>query len=547
MENRFNIIKYLRKIIWSVFDMILPFNSEFSSQAVFRFLLEKNHGRGTVYELNRFEGYIFLTMSNDASNDMLKDNETKSINTDEVPLEELVDPRVQVELERLNTATDAINKLEIELDDARANFRLLLSESSMRVNQLANKLGACVDKARPYYEARMHAKQLQTQTQKAALRYERASSAHSAAKEMVYLAEEGLKKEGRCFDPAWQEMLNHATLRVNEAESERVLSQHDHQKTSLAYNDAEKIVQHLHQEIRKSIVKSRPYFEMKAQFNQLLEEQRKKVHHLEEKILKMKMSYADALHNLEEISDEIHQKRKSKDSTLPAELNKIEGAESSQMSCDGIKLPYHKLKSSFSSSENISMENLNMEDMYMSLPSKITLRPDIIAASCVGSNSWKRRSYPASKSEGLEESSEDKMQSVPKMSEKSNVQYDKINNSLNEKQVSQLDKNSSVPNHPEFISTSVEDTHEETKSKVFDDVLLEEEEIPECKFLSPDPYILRIHREELSDSESLASTDTTDTLDDNQIECLLLEKVLPVEMKESEKAFNDNKADENHL
>lgn len=55
---------------------------------------------------------------------------------------------------------------------------------------------------------------MQTQTQKAALRYERASSAHAAAKEMVYLAEEGLKKEGRCFDPAWQEMLNHATLRV---------------------------------------------------------------------------------------------------------------------------------------------------------------------------------------------------------------------------------------------------------------------------------------------------------------------------------------------
>ncbi|GFW06338.1 SH3 domain-binding protein 5-like [Trichonephila clavipes] len=195
-------------------------------------------------------------MSNVDKNGEEKDNETKNVNNDDVPPEELVDPRVQVELERLNTATDAINKLEIELDDARANFRLLLSESSVRVNQLANKLGACVEKARPYYEARMHAKQLQTQTQKAALRYERASSAHSAAKEMVYLAEEGLKKEGRCFDPAWQEMLNHATLRVNEAESERVLSQHEHQKTSLAYNEAEKIVQHLHQELRKSIVKS---------------------------------------------------------------------------------------------------------------------------------------------------------------------------------------------------------------------------------------------------------------------------------------------------
>lgn len=32
------------------------------------------------------------------------------------PSEDVVDPRVQVELEKLNTATDLINKLEIELD-----------------------------------------------------------------------------------------------------------------------------------------------------------------------------------------------------------------------------------------------------------------------------------------------------------------------------------------------------------------------------------------------------------------------------------------------
>lgn len=48
----------------------------------------------------------------------------------------------------------------------------------------------------------------------AAVRFERANSAHSAAKEMVYLAEEGLCAEGRTFDHAWQEMLNHATMRV---------------------------------------------------------------------------------------------------------------------------------------------------------------------------------------------------------------------------------------------------------------------------------------------------------------------------------------------
>lgn len=102
------------------------------------------------------------------------------------------------------------------MQDARANFRLLLTESSQRINQIAAKLGNCIDRARPYYEARMRAKELQQETQKAALRFERASSAHTAAKEMVKLSEEGLCKEGRTFDPAWQEMLNHATMKVRQ-------------------------------------------------------------------------------------------------------------------------------------------------------------------------------------------------------------------------------------------------------------------------------------------------------------------------------------------
>jgi hypothetical protein len=53
------------------------------------------------------------------------------------------------------------------------------------------------------------------ETQQAAVKFERANSAHAAAKEMVYLAEEGLSTEGRTFDHAWQEMLNHATMRAS--------------------------------------------------------------------------------------------------------------------------------------------------------------------------------------------------------------------------------------------------------------------------------------------------------------------------------------------
>ncbi|XP_069703546.1 SH3 domain-binding protein 5-like isoform X1 [Periplaneta americana] len=243
-----------------------------------------------------------------------------------------VDPRVQIELERLNTATDDINKLEVDLDESRAAFRQLLCESTVRIDGLAKKLGACVDRARPYYEARMKAKEALQETQQAAVRFERANSAHAAAKEMVYLAEEGLSTEGRTFDHAWQEMLNHATMRVNESERERTLSELEHRRTSQSYHRAEMRVQQLQKELKRAIAKSSlnarrsllqinslayqhqlqllPYFEMKAQFNQLLEDQKRRVKGLEQQVGHAKMSYAEALRNLEQISDEIHRTRK---------------------------------------------------------------------------------------------------------------------------------------------------------------------------------------------------------------------------------------------
>lgn len=224
--------------------------------------------------------------------------------------EDAVDPRVQIELERLNTATDDINKLEVDLDEARATFRELLCESTLKIDNLTKKLGDCIERSKPYYDARFKAKEALTETQRAAIRFERANSQHAAAKEMVYLAEEGLKTEGRCFDHAWQEMLNHATFRVNESEHERAISEAEHRRTTALYHTAEYEVQRLQRELRRAIAKSRRYFETKAHFNQMLEEQKTRVSVLERSVGDAKMTYADALRNLEKISDEIHRTRK---------------------------------------------------------------------------------------------------------------------------------------------------------------------------------------------------------------------------------------------
>ena len=100
--------------------------------------------------------------------------------------------------------------------EARHTFRILMRESSQQLERLAKEIGHTnVEKARPYYDARMKARKAHADAQRAAARFEKASNAHEAAKEMVTLAEEGYKERGCLgFDQAWQEMLNHASSRV---------------------------------------------------------------------------------------------------------------------------------------------------------------------------------------------------------------------------------------------------------------------------------------------------------------------------------------------
>ncbi|KAG7469613.1 hypothetical protein MATL_G00130830 [Megalops atlanticus] len=131
--------------------------------------------------------------------------------TEESKYEEELDPRIQEELEHLNEASEEINRLELQLDDARSGYRKILTDSARKLNAQGSQLGACIEKARPYYEARRLAKEAQQETQKAALSYERAVSMHTAAREMVYVAEQGLLADRNTLDPTWQEMLNHAT------------------------------------------------------------------------------------------------------------------------------------------------------------------------------------------------------------------------------------------------------------------------------------------------------------------------------------------------
>nr|XP_036222445.1 SH3 domain-binding protein 5 isoform X1 [Bactrocera oleae] len=291
-----------------------------------------------------------------------------------------VDPRVQVELEKLNTATDNINKYEVELDEAKCDFKRILAESEVRIKQAAHKLGNSIEAAKPYYESRIYAAQLAKETQQAAVNYEKAKSIHCAAKEMVYLAEQGLGEKAT-LDTACQEMLSHATTKVNQSQVEVTDARNTLKmcqlKLEVANNRVGKLQGQLKQAIRASSLSLRrdllemnalvyqqrcnalPFYEARANYNGLLKAQKQKINELESRVTEAKMTYNEALKNLEQISEDIHRQRQEQrdllNDTLLPQLCAV-----------------NNVAPTAQNYQHFSCEELDTAEEYLQLPAKLS-------------------------------------------------------------------------------------------------------------------------------------------------------------------------------
>lgn len=134
---------------------------------------------------------------------------------------------------------------------------------------------------------------------------------YAAAKETVALAEQRFMSNSHewQFDNAWQEMLNHATIKVMEAETQKTESGAEHQQKALIFNAAEQKVQQLEEKYRRFIIKSRPYFEENQICQDQLKTQKGRISELQQMIQVAKSRYANALRSLEGISEDIHRQR----------------------------------------------------------------------------------------------------------------------------------------------------------------------------------------------------------------------------------------------
>lgn len=226
-----------------------------------------------------------------------------------------LDPEIKIGLERLNTTSEEINRLEKQLEDARQTYRQTLTELSSQVTEKAKQNKRSIRKAEAYHAASKVANEAHQQAQEAALKYHRAVDIFNAAKETISCAESAAFDEGgqrREFDEALQELLNHATMKLNEAEEEKTKSKIEHDQKAQVYVEAKQRVEFLARKFKSSIAKSRSFYEAKANFHVRVKENKECVEEILKKMSNARSEYSEALKFLENISDSIHEKREFK-------------------------------------------------------------------------------------------------------------------------------------------------------------------------------------------------------------------------------------------
>ena len=96
--------------------------------------------------------------------------------------------------QRVRIAQQCVHNLEIELENSRGEYRNLMSELGERLKAEARKLGSCVERARPLFEAQRNMRRMQSEVQSASISYKKAQNLKEVAKTMVKAAEQKVKE-----------------------------------------------------------------------------------------------------------------------------------------------------------------------------------------------------------------------------------------------------------------------------------------------------------------------------------------------------------------
>lgn len=247
-----------------------------------------------------------MSVNTDSNGDQVESSEQVGEGCED---EEELDPRIQVELERLNKSCAEVNQLENDLEGAKGLFISSKNKQLERLEYLQKKFGSSIVKAKPYYEAVVLTEKLQGATQKAVHEFQKTNSLYKTAKETLTVAEKSLEQKGEIPD-AWQEHLSLTITKITLSKEAADRAEKHHKSISLEYQKAEQKSQALEKDLRRYITKSQMYYDEKARWNLHMETQKSHINEIEQTLIHTKRVYKEAMTNLSKISEEIHNRRK---------------------------------------------------------------------------------------------------------------------------------------------------------------------------------------------------------------------------------------------
>ncbi|CAF5136345.1 unnamed protein product, partial [Rotaria magnacalcarata] len=157
----------------------------------------------------------------------------------------------------------------------------------------------------------------------------------------------------------WQECMNHLTMKVMQIEQDKMRYERIHEEKSKLYQEYEQQRIKLHHSLTRAIIKSKPYFDAKFKAEHELKNQKYRIEDVQNAIIKAKRTYRAALNSLEQISDEIHRRRKNQILLkLPLREPGV-GAETPEEFIELPKIEFSKIDLSNQSSEHDLSKSMN--------------------------------------------------------------------------------------------------------------------------------------------------------------------------------------------
>eukprot|EP00930_Biecheleria_cincta_P024665 TRINITY_DN17639_c0_g2_i1.p1 TRINITY_DN17639_c0_g2~~TRINITY_DN17639_c0_g2_i1.p1 ORF type:complete len:284 (+),score=67.43 TRINITY_DN17639_c0_g2_i1:83-934(+) len=220
-------------------------------------------------------------------------------------------------LECLNGASEEVNELERRASQAQGTYKRLLAEWQVLYDELraqhGGSISGAVDQSRLYFEAARTLRRASAKATAADRAAEDAKGRLMAAELQMKCTEDKLKYGAHDVElrPPEQEMLSHCTAVLAQRRSDLSTCSEARAQASKALRKARAQLQAERERLGAAgLAYTKPRFRLLHQLQAALANEQQTITSIAERILASKAAYSSSLHELDRISESVHEARR---------------------------------------------------------------------------------------------------------------------------------------------------------------------------------------------------------------------------------------------